>query len=775
MPNPTTVFRERRKPSLQTQLYQALSQCDQAIIRSTGREQLFEPICRAIVEIGGMKAAWVGMLDAAQRHVVPVAESGNCDGYLATLQITVDPNDAMGRGPTGTAIREDRAIWCQDVAQDPSTLPWRERYALRGWAASAAIPLRCGGAAVGALCLYAQAVDAFDESVRGLLLQMASNISYALDAFEQQQRRLRAQQALLESEARYSTLFANGSMPKLLIDPVDGSIVDANVRATEFYGWDRATLQSMNITDINTLSADELRVELELVRHEQKSHFDFRHRRCNGEIREVEVFAGTINVAGRELLLSSVLDVSERHYAEQRTQALLQLNELGGTLPEREFLTTGLELAERLTHSTIGFLHFVNDDQETLELVTWTAGALTGCTAAYDAHYPISQAGIWADCFRKKQAVMFNDYASYPAKRGLPAGHAPLQRLISVPVIEDSRVRMMLGVGNRALDYSEEDVNTLRLIGNDLWRIVRRARAEAALQQRVDELVAVNLQLSRAQLQLLQAEKMASIGQLAAGVAHEINNPMGYVKSNFSVLARYVDDLLATVKAYDEVELQLGEALAPAFAHVHERKRGSDHDFLVAELKPLIRESREGVDRVIKIVQDLKTFSRVGDNDWQWSDLHAGLESTIGVAWNQLKYKVELVRDYGTLPQVYCLASQINQVLLNLLVNAAQAIAEHGHIWVRTGADAQQAWIEVQDDGCGIEPQLLDRIFEPFYTSKPAGQGTGLGLSVAWGIVERHHGKIAVESKPGQGSRFRVILPLDPRARSQPIANRPLP
>ena len=501
MPNATQGFLERRKLSRLTQVYQALSQCDQAIIRSTRREQLFEPICRAVVDLGGMKAAWVGMLDAATLRVVPVADFGNFDEYLTAMQITVNPNDAMGRGPTGTAIREDRPIWCQDVAHDPSTVPWRERYALRGWAASAAIPLKCGGVTVGALCLYADAVNAFDEQVQNLLLQMASNISYALDAFEQLARRRRAQQALLESEARYSTLFANGSMPKLLIDPVDGRIVDVNVRAAEYYGWDRATLQSMFITDINTLSPEQLRVELDLVRHEGKSHFDFRHRLRSGELRDVEVFAGTISVAGRELLLSSVHDVSDRHYAEQRTRTLLQIHEFAGTLPEREFLTKGLELAEGLTQSAIGFLHFVNDDQETLELVTWTAGALRGCTAGYDTHYPISQAGIWADCFRQKQAVMFNDYARYPAKHGLPVGHAPLLRLISVPVIEDGRVRMMMGVGNKEQDYSEEDVNTLRLIGNDWWRATRRARAEAALQQRIEELEAVNKQLSQTQLQ----------------------------------------------------------------------------------------------------------------------------------------------------------------------------------------------------------------------------------------------------------------------------------
>jgi PAS domain S-box-containing protein len=482
----------------------------------------------------------------------------------------------------------------------------------------------------------------------------------------------------------------------------------------------------------------------------------------NGRHFETSMFVMT-DESGEQLLGGLSVDVTERHHAAELTHALLRLNELGDQLSEKDFLTAGLELTEQLTQSAMGFLHFVNEDQETLSLGTWTAGALHGCTAAYDSHYPISQAGIWADCFRQKKAVVFNDYASYPAKAGLPQGHTVLTRLISVPVMEGDQVRMMLGVGNKTTDYDEADVDTLRLIGNDLWRIASRARAQAALKLRVDELVALNQQLAQTQLQLLQSEKMASIGQLAAGVAHEINNPIGFVKSNFSSLGRYVDDLLGIASAYAAVETQLGAPFAEAFKAVQARKQAADHDFLVTDLPQLIAESRDGVDRVSKIVQDLKAFSHTGDTEWQWSDLQAGLESTLGVVWNQLKYKAEVTRDWATLPPVYCLISQINQVVLNLLVNAAQAITEHGHIALRTGTDGSDVWIEVQDDGCGMETTQIARIFEPFYTSKPVGQGTGLGLSIAWGIVERHQGHIQVQSQLQQGSTFRVTLPIDHR------------
>jgi signal transduction histidine kinase len=187
-----------------------------------------------------------------------------------------------------------------------------------------------------------------------------------------------------------------------------------------------------------------------------------------------------------------------------------------------------------------------------------------------------------------------------------------------------------------------------------------------------------------------------------------------------------------------------------------------DFDFVVDDVKKLLDESHEGVQRVSRIVLDLKNFSRSGDQTMEAADLHLGIESTINMVWNQLKYKVQIVREYADLPPVVCVASQINQVVMNLLTNAGQAIDGQGSITVRTGTSGAWVWVEVQDSGCGMTPEQQARIFEPFYTTKPIGQGTGLGLSISFGIVQRHGGSISVQSAPGAGSCFRVTLPIQP-------------
>jgi two-component system NtrC family sensor kinase len=202
---------------------------------------------------------------------------------------------------------------------------------------------------------------------------------------------------------------------------------------------------------------------------------------------------------------------------------------------------------------------------------------------------------------------------------------------------------------------------------------------------------------------------------------------------------------------------------------IDQRKKDIDYQFLVEDVRKLIDESTEGVQRVSQIVADLKNFSRTGDSVAEPADLQAGIESTINVVWNQLKYKVNVVREYAPLPLVNCVSSQINQVVMNLLTNAEQAITGRGTITVRTGMEADKVWFEVQDTGCGIEPDKQARIFEPFYTSKPVGHGTGLGLSISFGIVQRHGGSITVKSAPDAGSTFRVTLPIS-RARAAEAA-----
>ena len=274
------------------------------------------------------------------------------------------------------------------------------------------------------------------------------------------------------------------------------------------------------------------------------------------------------------------------------------------------------------------------------------------------------------------------------------------------------------------------------------------------------ELRALNDSLRSAQDQLLQSERLASIGQLAAGVAHEINNPIGNVFSNFGTLEAYLERLFEMLEAYEEAEQALaGSAIAGRLETLRARV---ELDYLKQDIPMLMSESKEGLSRVRKIVQDLKDFSRVDTHqEWVWASLHQGIDSTLNIVANEIKYRADVRREYGALPDIECLPSELNQVFLNLLVNAAQAIGpERGLIILRSGNDGNEVWVEVEDDGSGIAPEHLARVFDPFFTTKPVGRGTGLGLSLAYGIVQKHHGRIDVSSEPGRGSCFRVTLPV---------------
>jgi hemerythrin-like metal-binding protein len=284
--------------------------------------------------------------------------------------------------------------------------------------------------------------------------------------------------------------------------------------------------------------------------------------------------------------------------------------------------------------------------------------------------------------------------------------------------------------------------------------------ANQALQREQAELRRSLEQLAQTQAQLLQSEKMAAVGQLAAGVAHEINNPIGFVGSNLASLGKYVERLFALV---DEVDKMLPSLPPEVAARLHGALERAELTFLREDIPDLLRESADGLARVRRIVADLKDFSHVDESDWQEADLNAGLESTLNVVWNELKYKARIERDFGVLPPVRCLPAQLNQVFMNLLVNSAQAIETQGTIRIRTRDEGGRVQIEIADTGKGIPPEIQSRIFEPFFTTKPVGQGTGLGLSISWDIVRRHGGRIAVESAPGKGSRFTITLPRDAR------------
>ena len=326
----------------------------------------------------------------------------------------------------------------------------------------------------------------------------------------------------------------------------------------------------------------------------------------------------------------------------------------------------------------------------------------------------------------------------------------------------DEALQPLLRAVSEAYEQADADhrlvERALEQMSDELNLRNQELRLQLAEKQRTEAEQAVLIQrLEEAHNQLLQSEKLASIGQLAAGVAHEINNPIGYVNSNLATLRDYVKSLLAVLDTYQAAEGELPEG---ARAGILAARESADLDYLKGDILALLEESSDGTARVRRIVQDLKDFSHVDQGEWALADLHKGLDSTLNVVHNEIKYKARVEKAYGDLPMVRSLPSQLNQVFMNLLVNAAHAIEGQGVITVRTAVVDDEARVEITDTGNGIPEHIQSRIFDPFFTTKPVGKGTGLGLSISYGIVRKHGGRIEVESTPGKGSTFRVCLPL---------------
>ncbi len=268
------------------------------------------------------------------------------------------------------------------------------------------------------------------------------------------------------------------------------------------------------------------------------------------------------------------------------------------------------------------------------------------------------------------------------------------------------------------------------------------------------------------ELQVLQSEKMASIGQLAAGVAHEINNPVGFVSCNFNTLEGYQRQLSELITKYKEIASLINmhpESREKFFLELKEIEKLEDEidiDYVLNDFPLIIKESEDGVNRVKKIVSDLKNYAHPGNENKQLTDINRNIESTLNMVWNELKYRVEVEKELNEIPAVECYPQLLNQVFMNLIVNAAQAIEDKGKIKIKTRRYNNHIEINISDTGMGIPKENLTRIFDPFFTTKDVGKGTGLGLHVCYNIVNKHHGTINVESDVGKGTTFTVNLPI---------------
>ena len=447
-------------------------------------------------------------------------------------------------------------------------------------------------------------------------------------------------------------------------------------------------------------------------------------------------------------------------------------------------MSTNLHLPTHQPQITLstgtGFAFSSDEDRECILIVDDSSTVRKIFARCLSARYICAEASSVTDAFAKLAETEFALVITDVLMPGL-SGVELLRKIIEA--YPDTAVIMVSGVNQpqRALDavrlgafdylFKPCDLSVLELtVERALERrslLLSARQYKRDLELRNNELVRGKAQLQRLQAQIVHSEKMASLGQLAAGIAHELNNPVGFVYGNMDILNQCIGDLIKLLNYYDEANLP--EDIAAGAALIKER---IDYQESLEDLNSIICDCRDGAERIRNIVQNLRTFSRLDEAELKKTDIHEGIDSTIRLLSRYFSAdNITLVRDYGKLPMIEAFAGQLNQVWMNLLVNAAQAVGSGGgEVRIATRDDGEFVSIAVSDTGGGIAPENLNRIFDPFYTTKPVGEGTGLGLSISFGIVQRHGGKIAVKTAVNQGTTFTVTLPVNIKMPSSNLA-----
>jgi len=687
----------------------AISECNQNLIRATDEQELLQAVCRIICDQAGYRMAWVGLAeDNEAKSVRPMAWHGTEDGYLTQVGISW-ADTVAGRGPTGTAIRTGQPCVISDFATDPQVEPWRGEALQRGYRSSIALPLLGGDRkAFGALNIYSTQPDAFTPEEVRLLGELGDDLAFGIVTL-----RARAQQELMNN------------------------VNSARVRLLQFAA---------------NHSLDDLLEET--------------------------------------------------------------LNE-----------------AEALTGSQIGFYHFVEDDQKTLWLQNWsTRTKAKFCKAeGKGLHYGIAQAGVWVDCVHQRRPVIHNDYASLPHRKGLPPGHAEVVRELVVPVMRGDRIMAILGVGNKSRFYTQDDLEAVSLLADLAWEIAQRKAADEkvlnlarfpeedphpVLRLGLDGLVMYVNQPAQAILVAWQCQVGGAVPAEVVRILAEVCNSGRHQekivqcgKQTFSltftpvadatylnVYGRDITDRLQAEAERYNLESQLRQAqkmeaignLAGGIAHDFNNILGAVMGF--AELARDDAQAgkvppRRDLDQIItaaeratELIKKIMAFGRKAELDLKPLNLNQVVQGTQAILERTLPKMISIETLLADdLPPILADFTQMEQVLLNLASNAADAMPDSGKLIIETRQivfdhEYCRSHLEIKpgpyvlllvtDTGVGMDQDILEHIFEPFYTTKEIGKGTGLGLASAYGIIKTHGGHIQCYSEVGMGTTFQINLPV---------------
>ncbi len=577
--------------------------------------------------------------------------------------------------------------------------------------------------------------------------------------------RLESEQALKLSEERFRKMFEDHLAIMIVLDPETGAIVDANQSAADYYGWPINEIRQMNIREINASSPEAVQMEMDKWKVMERRSMAFRHRRADGSVRDVEIFGNKIRIMGRDLVYDIVHDVTERKRLEKANAFRLRMLQMAETFTPEQLLQETVDEAEQLTGSSIGFVFFVAEDQNSLLLQVVSTNTFEHMCKAEGKgqHYPVNDAGVWADALRERKVLIHNDYASVPNRKGMPAGYAEVTRELVVPIIREDKVMAIIGVGNKPGDYDFNDVEWVETLANQTWEII----AKKIVEEKGKKL----------QAQLEHAKKMQMIGQLSAGIAHEISNPLNFITINAANLKSNYQDLCELIGHYRRI-IEKAAALPEMIDEVKmlkEQEKAFDVDLLLKEIPEIIEESQRGVQRISTITRSMRSFSFKNATDtFRSFDFNKVVEEVLAIARNEYFTVADLDVELGKLPGLIGNPSQINQVLLNLIINSTHAIKSQnrstpGRIAIKTWATDEHVNCSIADDGPGIPEEVRDRIFSPFFTTKMQGEGTGLGLSISYDIVvEKHGGSFSFNNPQEGGTVFTISLPLKPQQSPAP-------